>query len=59
MTEYKTIWSVSWCNKKEEEPTITLFDNEEAALNCFDYFRKNFKYIWIDGLPLYKHFIIK
>lgn len=51
----KEAWSVVyWDNGKE--PVITLFDNEESARNCYDYFKLHHDGCCIDKCNIFSKF---
>lgn len=42
-----------------KEPIVTVFDNEEAARKCFEYFKKlDTKIVCLDKCPIYKTFTV-
>ena len=50
------IYVVSYKKSRVQLPTITTFDNEDAALRMFDYLDSEGIYAWIDVCPLYYTF---
>lgn len=41
-----------------EEPVVTIFDNEEAANKCYDYFKMHHEGCCIDSCEIYSSFSI-
>lgn len=54
------VWTVTyWTEDLNKEPTISVFDNEEAAQKCYEFFRKEYKgQVCIDCAPLYTQFLV-
>lgn len=41
-----------------ENPTVTVFDNKEAAEKCAEFFKKEHETVCLDEAQIYKKFII-
>lgn len=53
------VWVVTyWSNNTEEEPIVTVFDNDDAAQNCYKYFNRKEEHCCIDECPVYKEILI-
>jgi len=50
------VWVVSYCDGNDNEPTVTVFDNKEAAEKCYDAFKEGHNRVAIDEAPVYKQF---
>ena len=57
ITDSKKAWSVIYWDKGEE-PVVTLFDNEEAANNCYKYFKLHHDGCCIDECSIFSNFSI-
>lgn len=53
MTE--SIWVVTYW-EFGTEPVVTAFNNEEAAIKCYDYFKKCYDECRLDECPIYSIF---
>ena len=53
----KEAWSVIYWDEGEE-PVISLFDNEEAARKCYEYFKLNRDGCCIDECNIYSDFLV-
>ena len=52
----KEAWSVIYWDEGEE-PIISLFDNEEAARKCYEYFKTNHDGCCIDKCNIFSDFL--
>lgn len=52
------VWVVTYRDRCEE-PVVTLFDNEDAAKDCYKEFKKEHWGAWIDEAPIYSNFSVK
>ena len=53
----KEVWSVIYWDEGEE-PIISLFDNEEAARKCYEYFKPNHDGCCIDKCSIFSNFLV-
>lgn len=53
------VFVISYQDKNNEEPTVTVFSEENAAKSCFDFFKNNHARCWMDEVPVYSKFNIK
>lgn len=51
------VWVVTYRDRCEE-PVVTLFDNEDAAKDCYKEFKKEHWGAWIDEAPVYSKFTV-
>ena len=51
----KNVWIVTYWDR-DQEPTVTAFDNEETAKRCYETFRPLHDGICLDCVPLYHSF---
>ncbi len=53
------VWVVSYCDDSDQEPTVTVFDNFNAAVNCKHFFMNvGHQRVSLDGCELYSSFEI-
>lgn len=54
-----TVWVVTYYDMGKD-PTVTVFDNKEAALKCYKWFMdSDYDRVSVDECPIYNKFIIK
>lgn len=51
----KSVWVVTYWGEKEE-PSVSIFDNEENARKAYDYFNELHEHCSIDYCPIYEVF---
>lgn len=59
MTEFDNVFVVTYYDKEEDEPTVTVFSNEEAAKKYYEFMICKHDITSIDECPIYNKFIIK
>ena len=52
----ESIWIVTYWDFGSE-PVVTAFNNEEAAIECRDYFKRCYDECCLDECPIYSHFL--
>ena len=54
----KSIFVVTYRDSNYDEPVVTLFDNEDAANECYKHFKTIHAAAWLDTCQLYSKFTI-
>lgn len=54
-----TIYVVSFVMNEQQDirPTVTAFDNEDAAKKMYGIYKKQFQYVWMDTVQVYSGII--
>ena len=55
---YNVLWIVTYWDGTQE-PTVTAFDNEEAAQRCYETFKLLHEGICLDQVPVYHDFKVQ
>lgn len=51
-----TVWIVSYFDHDDNEATVSCFEEEEAARQCFEYFKTTHEHVAIDKAKVYTGF---